>query len=140
MHSQNKSLSILSECTGFAGKRQGYNRKNFIWNVAPLPVAKPLLLIVDDDSVFCGVLSKAMTKRGFSVACAHTIDDALGLAKLLVSVGAKRVQLLPFHQFGEKKYDLLNKEYTLKTYRAYHEEDLKDYQQIFLDKGIDCFF
>lgn len=34
----------------------------------------------------------------------------------------------------------LNKEYTLKTYQAYHEEDLKDYQQIFLDKGIDCFF
>ena len=42
--------------------------------------------------------------------------------------------------FGEKKYDLLNKEYSLKTYQAYHEEDLKDYQQIFLDKGIDCFF
>ena len=41
----------------------------------------PSLLIVDDDSVFCGVLSKAMTKRGFSVVCAHTIDDAVELAE-----------------------------------------------------------
>ena len=34
----------------------------------------------------------------------------------------------------------LNKEYSLKTYQAYHEEDLKDYQSNLLDKGIDCFF
>lgn len=37
----------------------------------------PSLLIVDDDKTFCDVLAKAMTKRGFNVNCAHTIDDAL---------------------------------------------------------------
>ncbi|MEK6595014.1 MAG: response regulator transcription factor [Pseudomonadota bacterium] len=41
----------------------------------------PSLLIVDDDTVFCDVLAKAMTKRGFSVACAHTIENALKLAE-----------------------------------------------------------
>ncbi|MBX3617276.1 response regulator transcription factor [Nitrosomonas sp.] len=41
---------------------------------------KPSLLIVDDDTVFCEVLTKAMKKRGFDVTCAHTIDDALNLA------------------------------------------------------------
>ena len=41
----------------------------------------PSLLIVDDDEVFCDVLSKALTKRGFSITCAHTIDDALNLAE-----------------------------------------------------------
>ena len=41
----------------------------------------PSLLIVDDDTVFCDVLAKAMTKRGFSAACAHTIEDALKLAE-----------------------------------------------------------
>ncbi|UJP04840.1 MAG: response regulator transcription factor [Nitrosomonas sp.] len=41
----------------------------------------PSLLIVDDDDVFCGVLAKAMTKRGFSVTCAHTISGALGFAE-----------------------------------------------------------
>ena len=41
----------------------------------------PSLLITDDDAVFCDVLAKAMTKRGFSVTCAHTIEDALNLTE-----------------------------------------------------------
>lgn len=41
----------------------------------------PSLLIVDDDTVFCGVLAKAMTKRGFQVTCAHSIEDALSLCE-----------------------------------------------------------
>jgi len=41
----------------------------------------PSLLITDDDTVFCDVLAKAMTKRGFSVTCAHTIEDALNLTE-----------------------------------------------------------
>ena len=69
-----------------------------------------------------------------------SLEDAKGLAKLLQSVGAKRVQLLPFHQFGEKKYDMLNKEYTYKNQKALHNEDLQDYQNIFLEQGLDCFF
>lgn len=39
------------------------------------------LLIVDDDEVFCDVLAKAMRKRGFSVTCSHTIEDAFKLAE-----------------------------------------------------------
>lgn len=42
---------------------------------------KPSLLIVDDDIVFCEVLTKAMKKRGFDVTCAHTIEDAQNFAE-----------------------------------------------------------
>lgn len=42
----------------------------------------PSLLIVDDDMVFCEVLSKAMTKRGFSVHCAHSIEQAMAYADI----------------------------------------------------------
>ena len=45
----------------------------------------PSLLIVDDDTVFCGVLAKAMTKRGFQVICAHSIEDALSLCESAVA-------------------------------------------------------
>lgn len=69
-----------------------------------------------------------------------SLEDAKVLANLLISVGAKKVQLLPFHQFGEKKYELLNKEYLFKNKKALHPEELIDYQNIFLDKRIDCFF
>lgn len=41
----------------------------------------PALLIVDDDTTFCGVLAGAMTKRGFDVTCAHTVEQALECAE-----------------------------------------------------------
>ncbi|MCO6432972.1 response regulator transcription factor, partial [Nitrosomonas nitrosa] len=44
----------------------------------------PSLLIVDDDPVFCEVLAKAMTKRGFDVTCTHTITSALEKVEALM--------------------------------------------------------
>ncbi|HRQ04373.1 MAG TPA: response regulator transcription factor [Nitrosomonas halophila] len=44
---------------------------------------RPNLMIVDDDTVFCDVLAKAMSKRGFEVVCAHTIQTALQQAESL---------------------------------------------------------
>lgn len=69
-----------------------------------------------------------------------SLEDAEGLAELLVEVGAKKVQLLPFHQFGEKKYELLNRNYKYKNKKALYPEELEEYQKIFLDKGLNCFF
>ncbi len=43
---------------------------------------RPSLLIVDDDLIFCDVLAKAMTKRGFDVNCAHTVEHALKCADI----------------------------------------------------------
>ena len=51
-----------------------------------------------------------------------------------------RVQLLPFHQMGERKYEFLNRPYELTGVKALHPEDLEDYRKIFLDHGLDCFF
>lgn len=42
---------------------------------------QPDLLIIDDDEIFCDVLARAMTKRGFNVYTTHTIDDALAQAE-----------------------------------------------------------
>ena len=42
---------------------------------------RPTLLIVDDDLTFCEVLSRAMSRRGFSVQCAHTVEQATSLAE-----------------------------------------------------------
>ena len=69
-----------------------------------------------------------------------SIDDAKGISALLKQVGAKKVQLLPFHQFGENKYHLLGKTYAYENVKALHPEDLVEYQKIFLDSDIECFF
>ncbi len=41
----------------------------------------PSLLLVDDDATFCGVLSRALEKRGFAVTVAHSVEAALPLAQ-----------------------------------------------------------
>ena len=70
----------------------------------------------------------------------NTAKDAEGLSRLLNQIGLNRVQLLPFHQMGERKYEFLNREYSLKDVKALHPEDLAEYRQIFLGAGLDCFF
>ena len=41
--------------------------------------ASPTLLLVDDDEIYCRVLSGALQKRNFNVITAHTVDQALAL-------------------------------------------------------------
>jgi len=38
------------------------------------------LLLVDDDIIFCQVLSRALEKRGYTVTVAHSVEQALPLA------------------------------------------------------------
>lgn len=68
------------------------------------------------------------------------IDDARRLAERLAEVGATRVQLLPFHNLGESKYDLLGRDYRLRGRASLHEEDLEGFRQAYLDAGVDAFF
>ena len=98
------------------------------------------------------VLARIPVIPGFNASLA----DAEGIAGLLSGItnqkespagsscpGAKapaRVQLLPFHQMGERKYEFLNRPYELTGVKALHPEDLTDYRKIFLEHGIDCFF
>lgn len=69
-----------------------------------------------------------------------SLEDAAGFVRLLEEAGADRVQLLPFHQFGENKYTLLSREYAYRDVPALHEEELASFRQVFLDAGIDAFF
>ncbi|MDD5056296.1 MAG: response regulator transcription factor [Sideroxydans sp.] len=41
----------------------------------------PSMLLVDDDATFREVLSRAMTKRGFAVTTANSVETALPLAR-----------------------------------------------------------
>ena len=66
-------------------------------------------------------------------------SDFTRLATRLREAGADRVQLLPFHQFGENKYGLLGREYAYRDVPALHEEDLAGFRQALLDAGINAF-
>ncbi|MCR5794029.1 MAG: glycyl-radical enzyme activating protein [Solobacterium sp.] len=69
-----------------------------------------------------------------------SLQDAEQFARLLQETGITKCQLLPFHQFGENKYSLLDIEYAYKDISALHREDLLDYLQVLKDRDIDAFF
>ena len=69
----------------------------------------------------------------------NTPDDAAGFAASLLAVGAARVQLLPFHQFGEKKYRFLTRPYAYSGAAILHREDLDGMLAILRAKGLDAF-
>jgi len=68
------------------------------------------------------------------------LEDARAMATWLREASAPRVQLLPFHNFGESKYELLDMPYTLHGMKNLHTEDLEEYRQIYLGEGIEAFF
>lgn len=68
------------------------------------------------------------------------LDDARAIARWLRKAGATRVQLLPFHNFGEGKYDLLDMEYSLRGVKNLTPEDLQAYRQVYVDEGVGAFF
>lgn len=41
----------------------------------------PHLLLVDDDPTFCSVMQRALIRRGFRVALAHDVEQALACAR-----------------------------------------------------------
>lgn len=45
------------------------------------PNEQPSLLLVDDDATFCGVLGRALEKRGYAVTVAHSVEDAAPLVQ-----------------------------------------------------------
>ena len=66
--------------------------------------------------------------------------DAEAFAERIKALGLTKAQLLPFHQFGEKKYTLINHPYPYRDVPALREQDLTAYRQRFIDHGVKAFF
>ncbi len=68
----------------------------------------------------------------------YSLEDAEKLSELILSFGLKEVQLLPFHNYGENKYKMLNREYKHKNQDNLHKDDEKflKYKQVFIDSGL----
>ncbi len=65
-----------------------------------------------------------------------SLDDARQFVSILKEIGVKEVNVLPFHQFGENKYDLLEMNYELDELEAIHSENLVEYKNIFDAAGL----
>ena len=69
-----------------------------------------------------------------------SLSDAEGFCSVIKELGLVRAQLLPFHQFGEKKYSMLGLAYDYEKACALHETDLSTFQRRFFENGVEAFF
>ena len=69
-----------------------------------------------------------------------SLQDAREFARELKNLGIDTCQLLPFHQFGENKYHLLNKKYAYSGVDSLHREDLEAYLAVMQSHDINAFF
>ena len=98
------------------------------------------------------VLCRTPVIPGFNIA-ASLSDDAVaetadGLAGWVLSAwrdagrggdGRPRLQLRPFHQFGENKYALLGRDYGLEGVAQLRPEDVEPLARALRERGVDAF-
>ena len=104
----------------YASGRADLMLQNLAWAIANHPDVTPRTPVIP----------------GFNDA----LEEAHAMARWLRQVGGTRVQLLPFHNFGEGKYALIDQPYTMHGIKNLHASDLADYRQVYLDEGIEAFF
>lgn len=148
---RSEGIHVASETTGMAPKE---TFEEFIGNLDML-----LMDFKHADSnkhmEFTGVPNEIIIDN-FKIAFKSGIDIAVRIpvipgfnndmesgklmANKLVSLGAKTVHLLPFHQFGESKYEKLGVEYPYSGFKQMHPEQLESYYNVYKEAGLDVFF
>ncbi len=68
-----------------------------------------------------------------------TIDEIRDIAAYVTTLtGVRSIHLLPYHSFGENKYDLLGRDYELKNVRQMKPEDLAEHKKAVEAYGLNC--
>lgn len=67
-----------------------------------------------------------------------SLEDARQFARLFKQMGVENIELLPFHQFGQKKYENLNRKYEMQDIPQLHTEDLGYFGKIMEEHNISC--
>ena len=67
------------------------------------------------------------------------LDDIKKFIVLCKELKIKNIELLPFHQMGKNKYELLNMKYKMEQYPSYYKEDLVEHVKLFNENNISCF-
>ncbi len=97
-------------------------------------------LIIENMKYACAINKDIIARIPVIPGVNDQLYDAASFCTLLQEIGIKEVNLLPFHQFGSKKYELLNMKYAFENIKQLHPEDLYDYQKVFTDYGFNCYF
>lgn len=69
----------------------------------------------------------------------YSVDSIKAIADLAKNMrGVRKIHLLPYHTFGENKYDLLGKDYVLEDIKPLKPEDLAECKKVVEEQGFEC--
>lgn len=68
----------------------------------------------------------------------YTMDESNinEIAEFVLSLNIKEVHILPFHQYGSKKYEYIDKEYSLKNVKSPSDEEVNSIKQKLEKRGL----
>ncbi|MDO5516323.1 MAG: glycyl-radical enzyme activating protein [Clostridium sp.] len=66
----------------------------------------------------------------------NSIYDICSFAKTLNNIST--IHLLPYHSYGENKYDLLGRDYFMKEFKQLHNKDVEFLKEIVEKQGFKC--
>ena len=69
----------------------------------------------------------------------YSVESIRAIAEYAKTLmGIRTIHLLPYHTFGENKYDLLGRDYTLKDRKPLKPEDLEECKRVVESLGFQC--
>lgn len=146
---KNRKIHTACETTGYAGSEVFEEFISFVdllyFDIKHYDSAKHKSSIgVPNEQIIKNLQTAVRTHSGLVVRIPvipffnDSLSDAEEFAKLFNEIGVDQIELLPFHQFGEKKYEYLNREYTMHDIPQLHTEDLEPYKAVMDAAGIEC--
>ena len=84
-------------------------------------------------------ITKTVVRVPIIPGCNYSYKDIEDISKFVKTLNnVDTIHLLPYHTFGENKYDLLGIEYTLDGLKRLSKEDLNEHKKIVESYGIKC--
>lgn len=145
---KDEGLHTASETTGFAPpelvKRLVANLDLVLYDLKHFdPVRHKEKTGVDNAQILANLRMLCEMKQPLVVRIPvipgfnDSLADAAGFGRLLSELKVEEINLLPFHQMGEHKYELLGKPYDYKGVKSLQEESLTEYRQVMADFDLD---
>ena len=94
-------------------------------------------LILSNLKMLCEMKKPVVARIPIIPGFNDSLADAAGFGQILSEYKVDEVNLLPFHQMGEHKYDLLGRDYFYRGVKSIREESLAEYRQIMADFDLD---
>jgi len=69
--------------------------------------------------------------------CNDSVESIRAMAEFVTGIKVARVDIVPFHQFGSKKYERLGMIYRLGEAKAYQEDEIEAFKDILQSYGLE---